>query len=223
MRRNCRIIIQRHKFVGLSQQFNPFLRPPTNDTSFSITMNPTIEYVSPPHDTAADSGRRLDSILSAALSPEFASLEPKSSRPTNDRAHRVNQSSSSHSSANHRHHWQSSTFHMAIHRLRAQQASQSQEFLRMAEIARTRNCNDDETVTQGAYDRPTATATGDAELLQSSHAASNPKSPTASSSDKHHTASNKRGNEGSSHIAAGIGGSSRRQNQKRKGHAARCA
>ena len=176
-------------------------------------MNPTIEYVSPPHDTAADSGRRLDSILSAALSPEFASLEPKSSRPTNDRAHRVNQSSSSHPSANHRH-WQSSTFHMAIHRLHAQQASQSQEFLRMAEIARTRNCNDDETATQGA---------ADAGLLQSSHAASNPKSPTASSSDKHHTASNKRGNEGSSHIAAGIGGSSRRQNQKRKGHAARCA
>ena len=181
-----------------------------------MTMNPTIEYFSSSHDTAADNVRRLDSILSAALSPEFASLEPESSRPTNDRAHRINQSSSC-SSTNH---WQGSTFHMSINRLRAQHASQSREFLRMAEIARTRNCTD-EVATQGAHDRPNAT---NVELLQSSHAASTPKSSSAASSDKHHiSSSNKRGNEGSSHIAAGIGNNSRRQNQKRKGHAARCA
>ena len=176
-------------------------------------MNP----VSSPNDT--DSG--LDSILSvalsAALSPEFASLEPKSSRPTNDRAHRVNQSSSS-SSTNHR---QSSTFHMAINRLRAQHASQSQELFRMFEIARTRSSEDDEMATQVWHNRPNST---DAELLQSPHAAPAQKSSTVSSSDKHHASGNKSANENSSsNFAAANCGSSRRQNQKRKGHAARCA
>lgn len=177
-------------------------------------MNPTIEYFSSPHDTAADNGRRLDSILSAALSPEFASLEPKSSRPTNDRAHRINQSSS-YSSTNH---WQGSTFHMAINRLRAQHASQSREFLRMAEIARTRNCID-ETATQGAHDRPNHEAESQ---LPPTPPTSASESSNASSSDKQQ-ASGKKSADTSSHIAARIGGSNRRENQKRTGPTARCA
>lgn len=180
-------------------------------------MNP----VSSPNDTDSGLDSILSAALSAALSPEFASLEPKSSRPTNERAHRVNQSSSSSSSSTN--HWQSSIFHMAINRLRAQHASQSQELFRMFEIARTRSSEDDEMATQVWHNRPNST---DAELLQSPHAAPAQKSSTVSSSDtsKHHASGNKSANDNSSsNFAADIGGSSRRQNQKRKGHAARCA
>lgn len=212
---------QQHKFLP---SFASFLRPHHTTPAYiisgnqrhtpfnqSTTMNPTTDYLSSPRDTASD---RLDSILSAALSPEFASLEPKSSRVTNNRAHRITQSSSF-SSTNHPR--EITAFEMAIDRLRAQHASQSLEFSRMAKIARARSCEEEEMVAQEGEIRPNNEAE-----LQSPSAASTPKSSTVSSSNKHHATGNKNVNS-SSHFAAGIGVNSRRQNQKRKGHAARCA
>jgi len=166
-------------------------------------MNPSIEYFSSsPSCTGAarECTESLDSILSAALEPEFASLKPATpSRPTNDKAHRVTQS----------------PLQIALDLLRAQHASQSREYIRMTEIARARCAQEDkEKEEQEDANRPSTKAE-----IQPPAAAS-PSKASVSSSSKH-ASDNKISS--SSCIAADIDGSRRKQKQKRKGHAARCA
>uniref|UniRef100_A0A7S0ALK8 Uncharacterized protein n=1 Tax=Minutocellus polymorphus TaxID=265543 RepID=A0A7S0ALK8_9STRA len=174
-------------------------------------MNPSIEYFSSsPSCTGAECTESSDdSILSAALEPEFASLKPTApSRPTsstNDRTHRVTQFPFS----------SNNTLQIALGLLHAQHASQSREFIRMTEIARARCAQEDnEKEEQEDANRPSTKAE-----IQPPAAASPSKSSVSSSSM--HASDNK--NSSSSCIAADIGGSRRKQKQKRKGHAARCA